>query len=44
MEDDVSKNKEKTTKMYKNVWFTGYGHNGMEKGVLKESMIYKIST
>ena len=43
MEDGVSKNKEKTTKMYKNVWFTGYGHDGMEKRVLKESLTYKIS-
>jgi hypothetical protein len=29
MEDGVSKNKEKTTKMYKNVWFTGYGLEGI---------------
>lgn len=43
MEDGVSKNKEKTIKMYKNVWFTGYGHDGMEKRVLKESLTYKIS-
>ena len=43
MEDGVSKNKEKTTKMYKNVRFTGYGHDRMEKRVLKESLTYKIS-
>lgn len=43
MEDGMSKNKEKTTKMYKNVWSTWYGHDGMEKRVLKESLTYKIS-